>query len=86
MLLLNLGYQFELSFLINSSPRVNIVMAFATADTFGLTGNSRLPGILWTVEAREDIFRRRKADETWETICQIIIALTWPWPECAVLS
>ena len=35
-----------------------------------LTG-SRRPGNLWTAQAREDMFRRREAGETWETICLV---------------
>ncbi|MCJ1407090.1 hypothetical protein MMC19_001160 [Ptychographa xylographoides] len=32
-------------------------------------GGSRRPGNIWTIEAREDVFKRREAGEAWETIC-----------------
>ena len=34
-------------------------------------GGPRRPGNLWTAQAREDMFRRREAGETWETICLV---------------
>ena len=37
----------------------------------GSGGGTRRPGNLWTAQAREDMFRRREAGETWETICLV---------------
>ena len=36
-------------------------------------GGTRRPGNLWTAQAREDMFRRREAGETWETICLVFL-------------
>lgn len=43
----------------------------AADDSSPGPGGSRRPGNLWTVQAREDMFRRREAGEGWETICQV---------------
>ena len=62
---------------MDSSPKADVAMDIAIDDASGENGGSRRPGNLWTVEAREDMFRRREAGETWETICQVCVALAW---------
>ena len=59
--------------IMEPSPKVDITMDMAIDDGSPDGGGSRRPGNLWTVEAREDMFRRREAGETWETICQVSI-------------
>lgn len=57
-------------------------MDMASDEASAENGGSRRPGNLWTVEAREDMFRRREAGETWETICQV----SWARPCCSLLN
>ena len=45
--------------------------AMGADDSSQSPGGSRRPGNLWTMEAREDMFRRREGGEGWETICQV---------------
>ena len=56
---------------MDTSPKADVVVDMAVDESPGENGGSRRPGNLWTVEAREDMFRRREAGETWETICQV---------------
>ena len=53
------------------ASKAEMALEMAVDDASPDGGGSRRPGNLWTVEAREDMFRRREAGETWETICQV---------------
>lgn len=51
--------------------RETSAMENALDDASPGNGGPRRPGNLWTAQAREDMFRRREAGETWETICLV---------------
>ena len=62
--------------MMDPSAKLETAMDMAMDDGSPGGGGSRRPGNLWTVEAREDMFRRRETGETWETICQVSIGYT----------
>ena len=49
--------------------RHDSLLDVAADDRANGHGGTRRPGNLWTAQAREDMFKRREAGETWETIC-----------------
>ena len=58
--------------------RADTLLDVAADDRAVSSGGTRRPGNLWTAQAREDMFRRREAGETWETICLVRLILEFP--------